>query len=174
MLFNSITHPAYNVILAKTDDEILWKIFWDATRRFNYDLRVTINENKPNVLFVDYYKDSLVILTDEEDETMSDDITIEFWLDLTWKVGGFNRLENERMFEINQIHEIWEQNENKEYVLKETNFDDVVRKEVFKLKLHNEALDPPKLPDRNKEHVEKIIDAEFVEINDKQIEMNGA
>ena len=105
---------------------------------------------------------------------MSDDITIEFWLDLTWKVGGFNRLENERMFEINQIHEIWEQNENKEYVLKETNFDDVVRKEVFKLKLHNEALDPPKLPDRNKEHVEKIIDADFVEINDKQIEMNGA
>ena len=66
MLFNSITHPAYNVILAKTDDEILWKIFWDATRRFNYDLRVTINENKPNVLFVDYYKDSLVILTDED------------------------------------------------------------------------------------------------------------
>ena len=109
MLFNSITHPAYNVILAKMDDEILWKIFWDATRRFNYDLRVTINENKPNVLFVDYYKDSLVILTDEEDETMLDNITIEFWLDLTWKVGGFNRLVNERMFEINQIHEIWGQ-----------------------------------------------------------------
>lgn len=174
MLFNSLTYPAYNVILVKIDDEILWKIFWDTTRRFNYELKLKINDKQPNVLFVDYYKDFMVILTDEEDDTMSDNVTIEFWLDLVWKATGFNRLRNDRADEINQVHEIWERIDNNEFVLKETNFDDEVRNDIFKMHLHNDAFDSPMLPNKNKEHIDEIIDADFVEINDKQIEMNGA
>lgn len=173
MLFKSIAYKDHNVVLATTDKDILWTVFWEATQRFDYDLRIRINNKRPDVLFVDYYKDFVVILTDEEDERIPKDVTIEFWLDLTWKSKGFNRMRNERYGEINQIHEVWERKDNGEFVLIETNLDDETRSDIFTMHFHNDALDPKSLPGDKPETNETIIDVDFVEVNDKQIGMNG-
>ena len=39
MFANEVKYSDYNVILFKIDDELLQVIFWEATNRFNYDLK---------------------------------------------------------------------------------------------------------------------------------------
>ena len=173
MFANEVKYPDYNVILFKIDDELLQVIFWEATNRFNYDLKIKINNKEPNVLVVDYYKDWLVILTDEEDDTIVKNPTIEFFVNLTWKIEGFNRLVNTRKDEIIQIYEKWVDDGNTMKMV-ETTFDDEVRKDVFKLHLDKEPDDDDtikKIVDKDYVLPHAIIDADFVEVIPNQIEM---
>lgn len=163
-----IIYDSYNMIFVKIDIEILHRIFLDATRRFDYDLKVKINDKDQDVLYVDLYKEYLVICIDEEDETIPSDVTIEFYISLTWKIDYFNRLRNTRSDEINMIHEVWSRKDGNEFKFIESNFD----YDIFKLRLDTIPTDSIALVDKNMEDTNEIIDVEFNEINDKQITMN--
>ena len=172
MFANEVKYSDYNVISFKIDDELLYKIFWEATSSFYYDLKIKINDKEPNVLFVDFYKDWLVILTDEDDDTIIEKPTIEFRVNLEWKIQRFNKLVNVRKDEIAQIYEKWAYDGD---VMKmvETNFDDDARNDLFKIHLEEEQ------PDKTKKLVDKeytpsngVIDVDFVEVNNNQIGMN--
>lgn len=173
MFFNFITYPAHNIILAMIDHELLHKIFLEQTNRFDYGLKVKINDKNPNIAFIDYYNDSLVIATDEDDETIPENITIEFRIDLMWKINMFNRRKNKRSDEITQIYETWVFDIKKKiFVLKESNFTDDVRKDV--LHIHFTMLDEEKLTLVDKDFTDerKIIDVACSEVNNKQLTMD--
>ena len=173
MFFQFITYPAHNIILAMIDYELLHKIFLEQTNRFDYGLKVNINDKNPNIAFIDYYKDSLVIATDEEDETIPENITIEFHIDLIWKIEEFNGIKNERSDEITQIYEVWEFDTKKRiFVLKESNFTSDVRKDVLNIHLKMPDEEKPALVDKDFIDGSEIIDVEFNEVNNKQLTMN--
>jgi hypothetical protein len=172
MFANEVKYSDYNVICFKIDDDLLRNIFWEATSRFYYDLKIKINDKEPNVLFVDYYKDWLVILTDEDDDTFIEKPTIEFRVNLEWKIQRFNKLVNVRKDEIAQIYEKWTYDGD---VMKmvETNFDDDARNDLFKIHLEEEQLDKTKkLVDKEYTPSNGIVDVDYVEVTDNQIGMN--
>ena len=169
MFAKEIIYAAYNIILMKVDDELLYKIFWEQTARFDYDLKIRINDKQPNILYIDFYNDFIIIATDEEDENKIKNPRIELLINLVWKVDGFNRLKNTRADEIAQIREVWIQNGDNMKLL-ESNFDIDVRRDLFKIHLETPVDSKTKLlTDSSTE----IIDVEFTEINNNQIEMNS-
>lgn len=169
MFAKKIIYAAHNIILMKIDDELLYKIFWEPTSRFDYELRVRINDHHPNVDYIDFHKDFIIIATDEENENKLKHPRIEITIDLVWKVESFNRLKNVRKNEIAQIHEVWiEEDGNMKLV--ESNFDDDARKDLFKLHLETPIDNNRLLTDSESEG---IIDVDFVEVNNNQIDMNN-
>lgn len=173
MFFQFITYPAHNIILAMIDYELLHKIFLEQTNRFDYGIKVKINDKNPNIAFIDYYNDSLVIATDEDDETIPENITIDFHIDLIWKITEFNGIKNERSDEITQIYESWEFDKEKGiFVLKETNFTSDVREDVLNIHLKMPDEEKPALVDKDFIDGSEIIDVEFNEVNNKQLTMN--
>ena len=173
MFFQFITYPAHNIILAMIDYELLHKIFLEQTNRFDYGIKVKINDKNPNIAFIDYYNDSLVIATDEDDETIPENITIEFHIDLIWKIDEFNGIKNERADEITQIYEVWEFDTKKKiFILKESNFTSDVREDVLNIHLKMPEEEKPALVDKDFIDGSEIIDVEFNEVNNKQLTMN--
>lgn len=172
MFAKEIIYAGHNMILMKVDDELLYKIFWEHTARFDYELRIRINDRQPNIEYIDFYKDFIVIATDEEDEDKIKNPRIELIINLVWKVDSFNRLKNARTDEITQIYEVWVEDKDNKMKLLESNFDIEARRELFKIHFEIPDDSVKLLTDSDTISSTKIIDVEFNEINDKQLKMN--
>lgn len=169
MLFYEVKHPAYNVLLFKLDDEIIYKVFLKTTSRFYYDITILIDDKRQDIFEIDFNGEYLIILLNNDEEDIKLDKTIEIFLSLKSKTKSFNRFINTRYNEINQIHELWEKNKDV-FELKETTLTDENKCDIFKMHFEkSESNNTKAIVDNN--CIPDIIDAEFSVSENKMIEM---